>query len=175
MYERSWLEPNITLPHTNSFTCFLAGPCPVSYPSSVLIWPISLHRQRNQKKNPLSNSKPLQLVTPNSFEGEQIVIYSSCSKFLLNCTKSCMTSQDNTSNWMLHEKTTVVMFRVFGKSVHPLGREEGLIKSPLKPTRKILLASLGFSSAFMEQVLQLDLCSYNLPAIKMPAAPARTR
>lgn len=45
---------------------------------------------------------------------------------------------------MLHEKTTVAMFWVFGKSVNSLGREEGLIKSPLKPMRRTLLASLGF-------------------------------
>ena len=93
---------------------------------------------------------------PNSFEGEQIVVYSSWNKFLLNCTKSCMTSQDNTSNWMLHEKkTTVVKFWVFGKSVYSLGREEGLIKSPLKPTRTTLRTSLGFSSALTEQDSQL--------------------
>lgn len=40
----------------------------------------------------------------------------------------------------MKKKPTVVTFWVFGKLVLSLGRDEGLIKSPLKP----ILASLGF-------------------------------
>lgn len=120
------------------------------------------------KKDPLSNSKLLQLLTPNSFEGDQIVIYSSCSKLLLNCTKSSMTLQNRTSDWMLHKKTQLLScFEYLENQFIPWAGRKGRFKAHWSQGAG---SSMGFSPVLMKQVWELNLCSYNLPALIMTAA-----
>lgn len=169
MYEWSWPESNRTL-QIHSPVLSLA--CIQCHIQAVFWWDLYLFIGKEiRQKDPSSNSKLLQLLTPNSFEGEQIVIYSSCSQFLLNCTKSSMTLQDSTSNWMLHEKKTNSC-QVLGiwKISSFLGQGGRADLKSTEGNEKDLLTSMGFSPALMEQVWELDLCSYNLPALMMTAA-----